>query len=86
MSIGEETSKLLLTALCACPDAAPSYWYDSAAVTNWTWFLDYSGVVNYTPPVAFDKPSWLCRNRTLALAIEGLFNNITVSMLATNIS
>ena len=32
----------------------------------------------------FDKPAWMCRNRTLARAIEDLANNITISMLSSS--
>ncbi|PQE04770.1 formylmethionine deformylase protein [Rutstroemia sp. NJR-2017a BBW] len=31
----------------------------------------------------FQKPAWMCRNRTLARAIEDLANNITISMLSS---
>jgi hypothetical protein len=81
MGLEEETCKVLRTALSACPDMVPSYWF------NDTIFEPISGATqNYTPPVEFNKPAWLCRNQTLAPAIEDLFNNITISMLAANIS
>ena len=32
----------------------------------------------------FDKPASMCRNRTLAHAIEDLANNITISMLSSS--
>ena len=80
MGVQEETSKVLRTALSACPDTVPSYWFNS---TNYT---TVTGASIYTPPVVFSKPSWICRNQTLTLAIEDLFNNITISMLAANIS
>jgi hypothetical protein len=31
----------------------------------------------------FQKPAWMCRNRTLARAIEDLANNITISLLSS---
>jgi hypothetical protein len=38
---------------------------------------------NYTNDV-FTKPAWMCRNRTLARAIEDLSQNITISMLSAS--
>lgn len=86
MGIRDESSKVLLTALSACQDLVPSYWYDSANLTNWTDMLGYSGYRELYAPAAFNKPPWMCRNQTLALAVEDLFNNIKIAMVATNIS
>jgi hypothetical protein len=42
-----------------------------------------SGSYNYTNDV-FTKPAWMCRNKTLARAIEDLSQNITISMLSSS--
>jgi hypothetical protein len=87
LEISTETSKALLTGLIACDDMAPTYWFDNM----WQFETEIEKYElqdnsSYVPNDLFDKPSWMCRNRTLAPAIEDLFNNITISMLGADIS
>lgn len=93
LGIEAMSSKVLLTALSACPEAVPSYWFNDTNLDSIS--IDRPGeeghLINATVPVythaiEFDQPASLCRNKTLMRAIEDLFNNITISMLAANIS
>jgi len=80
LSVAEQTSHVLNTGLGACPDVVPSTWFSTLNLTK-------QGL-NFSDPAAdssFDKPSWMCRNKTLGAALEDLFQNMTISMLAANI-
>ncbi|KAE9377871.1 hypothetical protein N431DRAFT_500616 [Stipitochalara longipes BDJ] len=80
LSVAEQTSHVLTTGLGACQDTVPSAWFNTLNLTK-------QGL-NFSDPAAdraFDKPSWMCRNKTLGAALEDLFQNMTISMLAADI-
>lgn len=82
LDISTQSSQVLKTGLVACQDLAPNYWFD-----NLERYFQTQSPSNYTTHThIFDQPQWKCRNKTLAAAIEDLFNNITISMLSTNMS
>lgn len=88
----DSSSNILRTGLTGCDDFRDNFWADHPIATSYilnssttSKFVtvipdDYAG--NVTNSVTFKDPS-LCRNRTLARAIEDLAHNITISMLAT---
>ena len=64
----------------------PVIWSDAASLQ---WFNSSTDSIETTPLAnitndLFEKPAWMCRNRTLARAIEDLANNITISMLSSS--
>jgi len=80
LSVAEQTSHVLSTGLGACQDIVPSTWFNTLNLTK--------QVLNFSNPAAdraFNKPSSMCRNKTLSAALEDLFQNMTISMLAANI-
>jgi hypothetical protein len=77
LMLEEMTSKVLQSGLAACQDIAPTYWIDYWNKETFS-TSDVSEI--------FNGPSWMCRNETLAPAMEDLFNNITISMLSLNVS
>jgi hypothetical protein len=93
--LSDSSSRVLLTGLTACEDFTDNFWThnpitrsSSGALPLFSNESDYGthdglGVTNYTNDV-FTKPAWMCRNRTLARAIEDLSQNITISMLSAS--
>jgi hypothetical protein len=77
LAVEEMSSKVLESSLFACEDVMPTFWIDYWNTTLGYSTSDVSSVFTGTP--------WMCRNKTLALAMEDLFNNITISMLSLNI-
>jgi hypothetical protein len=61
-------SKVLLTGLQACGEFSDSYWVQKYPSNAYL----------------FNEPEYMCRNRTLARAIEDLSANITISMMASS--
>jgi len=61
------SSNIALTGLDACDEFIDSYWQ-----SYWNRTIEY-----------FTKPNYMCRNRTLARAIEELSTNITISLLTS---
>ena len=64
----------------------PVIWSDAA---SFQWINVSNDSIEKTPLAnitnnLFDRPAWMCRNRTLARAIEDLANNITISMLSSS--
>ena len=76
LALDEMTSKVLQSGLAACEDVVPTYWIDY-------WNKEAFSASDVSE--VFNGPSWMCRNQTPALAMEDLFNNITISMLSLNI-
>ncbi|KAG4433198.1 hypothetical protein IFR05_011306, partial [Cadophora sp. M221] len=80
----DQSSRVLLTGLSACDE------FTNNTFTKAPVWADFSGtgdggieVYNDTfTNDLFGKPAWMCRNRTLARAIEDLATNITISMMS----
>jgi hypothetical protein len=86
LEISTETSKALKKGLIVCEDMAHTYWFNN----TWEFVTEiekYENEANssYTRNDSFDKPSWICRNRTVAPAIEDLLSNLTISMLGRHL-
>jgi hypothetical protein len=71
----ESSQALSSTGPFACPEMSPDYWFQNGPTELRNYSLA-NGV--------FNRPPSMCRNGTLARAVEDLFVNITISMLATN--
>jgi len=68
------SSQVLLTGLAGCDEFQNSWWSQN---------IDMLGKVHKEPAIDFgngDEP-WLCRNGSLARALEDLAVNVTVGML-----
>ena len=94
MSLFDSSSRALLNGLSACDDIVHSFWDENpigigpngVVLLNSTEFAHKESVFHYNLNISnrlFEKPSWMCRNRTLINAIEDLANNITISMLSS---
>lgn len=84
ISMAESSSRILLTGLSACEEFTNNSFTDHPPYTNLTAGL-HAPIGSYQEPFTnnlFTKPEWMCRNRTLARAIEDLATNITISMLS----
>ncbi|CZR61875.1 uncharacterized protein PAC_11772 [Phialocephala subalpina] len=84
LEVESQTSRAMLTGLIACEDMTPNFWFDIENMDRY--FAPNNNISGHAHTDIFEQPSWMCRNGTLAPAIEDLFNNITISMLSANIS
>ncbi|KAF8865658.1 hypothetical protein BDZ45DRAFT_736227 [Acephala macrosclerotiorum] len=84
LEMATQSSKAMLTGLISCEDMAPDFWFDPKNMDRY--FAPNYNITGHAHTDVFEQPSWMCRNGTLAPAIEDLFNNITISMLSANIS
>lgn len=64
-------------------EASSSGFYNSSDSYKGGYTVPQPGLLTSITNNLFQKPSWMCRNRTLARAIEDLANNITISMLSS---
>jgi hypothetical protein len=97
MDFDDTSSKVLQSGLTACDEFTNSYWNENPVILGtvesgmgpvlWNDFSNFfaeGGPNNRTLTAdLFQKPAWMCRNRTLVNAIENLANNITISMLSS---
>jgi hypothetical protein len=96
--LSDSSSRVLLTGLTACEDFTDNFWTHNPISRSFEELpvfgneSDFGHLGNtiygfgdntYTNDV-FTKPAWMCRNRTLARAIEDLSQNITISMLSAS--
>ena len=83
----DTSSRILLTGLSACDDFVDNFWTHNPIY--WDYDDNLEGPISKWPGAFidnhFEKPSWMCRNRTLMRAIEDLATNITISMLSSSI-
>lgn len=93
------TSNILTTGLDACIDFTKSVWVEHPIYSNTSgagdlveneYYENYTSIPIRLPDfkgaqdnIVFKKPSWMCRNATLARAVEDLAANITISMLTS---
>ena len=79
----DQSSRVLLTGLSACEEFTSNSFSKAPIWANLTSELDKPEVYHgaFTDDL-FEKPEWMCRNRTLARAIEDLATNITISMMS----
>lgn len=86
----DSSSRALLNGLSVCDDFLNNYWTENPIGWNYSSPAPYNkseqtndtnlNVLNNL----FEKPAWMCRNRTLMRAVEDLANNITISMLSSS--
>ncbi len=90
LTLWDSSSRVLLNGLSACDDITQNYWNDHAIALAETEdapviLLDDSARANMNiSNHVFEKPGWMCRNRTLSNAIEDLAGNITIGMLSSS--
>ncbi|KAH7416726.1 hypothetical protein BKA64DRAFT_655956 [Cadophora sp. MPI-SDFR-AT-0126] len=69
IQLSQASSRILLTDLAACDEFADSYWARN---------------LDFNTSRIFPREPWMCRNKTIDLALEDLANNITISMLSVD--
>lgn len=88
LTLVETNSRILLNGLSACEEITNNFWQDLPPMLT---DPNESPVDFFNPAKRpnsnltnqfFQKPEWMCRNRTLIRAIEDLASNITIGMLS----
>jgi hypothetical protein len=90
LTLRDISSRVLLSGLSACDEIAHNYWdgfpvaLEKPEESPAVFFNSIEKAKSNISNQFFDKPAWMCRNRTLANAIEDLAANITISMLSSS--
>jgi hypothetical protein len=75
--LADTSSKILSSGVVSCPEFTHSFWQNNVANGN---------SPSEQPDGSFAAfSSWECRNHSVALALEDLFANFTISLLSTNL-
>ncbi|KUJ06311.1 uncharacterized protein LY89DRAFT_633084 [Mollisia scopiformis] len=97
MQIWDSSSRSLMTGLSACDDFTNNFFINNpiaiggneSTARETPVFWNSSLNDRHDLPLVgaqdlFNKPDWMCRNRSIALAVEDLAGNITMSMLSSS--